>query len=260
MSLPEKYGILLLTVVFAKVVWLPHKKKGRDLLQFVLDGIVLLVIIFITLSGIRKGLIKAAADFLGAIASAVLASWLGGMLATFLYDTFFREGLYDRVLAVAEGKTGAEAVDSMFASMPDFVVRLLQINGITKTSVSLNMGDAAKDIAQAVTSALSPVFISIIKIFALIILFILFMMIIKALASLLSGLFKLPVLAQINGLLGGVFGFLFAGVLIWVVFSLIAFLSPILDPSWQKSVESTVNSSVVTKFIMSANPFSWLFG
>lgn len=228
-------------------------------MPYIIDIVVVLLAIILIVTGVRKGIIRSAIEFLGTIASVLVASWLGGMVSAWIFDTFFKQGLYDRVLKIAQGKTGPEAVTSLFEGLPEFVVRLLGMNGITESSVSHTVNSSAVDIAGGVTTALSPVFISIIKVFAVIILFVLCMLVVKGLASLISGIFRLPVLHQLNGLLGGIFGLLSCAVIVWVAFSLFTFLSPMLDAKGQKTVDDALDKSIVTKHIVALNPFDWIF-
>lgn len=228
-------------------------------MSYIFDGILILVVLAFTIGGIRKGLVRSAAEFLGALASALLAAWLGGVLSTVIFDNFFRQGLYDRILKATQGKAGGEAVTALFEGLPDVVVRLLEAGGITQSSVTHAAGGASKDLAANITAALSPIFIGVIKVFAVIILFILFMLIIKALASLVSGIFKLPVLAQINGVLGGIFGFFLSAIVIWVIVAVLGFVSPLLDSTAKKTVDTAVADSYVAKTMVDLNPFAWIF-
>ncbi|MEG1426347.1 MAG: CvpA family protein [Oscillospiraceae bacterium] len=228
-------------------------------MNWILDGAVILLMLIVTIAGIRKGIVRSAAEFLGAIASAITASWLGGLLSVWVYDRFFREGLYERVLKASNGKEGAETVSSIFSALPDFVVRLLETNGITESSVVHTVGGASAQAAQKITDVLSPVFITIIKVFAVIILFILFMTVIKGIASLLNRVCRLPVLAQLNGLLGGVFGFCLSVILVWLIVGVLNFVSPVLSPKMKSQVDSAVKDSVVADVVVSLNPLNWIF-
>lgn len=228
-------------------------------MKFVFDGAILLVLVLFTIFGVKKGFVRSVAEFLGAIAAAVAASWVGGMAAEFLYNTFFRQGVYDRITVVSQGASSQEAVEQFFTGLPDFIVRLLEMNGITAEKAAASVTGAGASVAQAVTDVLSPVFIGLIKVFAVIVLFLLFMVIIRAVAGLISGICSLPILRQVNGLLGGIFGFLMGTVIVWIVVGAIQFFEPMMAEDMRKEVSSTVDSSVVCKWVVSMNPVKWIF-
>ena len=228
-------------------------------MRLIFDGVILAVVILFTVIGVKKGLVRSLAEFLGALVAAVAASWAGGLAAEFLYNTFFRQGVYERVAAAAQGANAQTAVENFFHQLPDFVVRLLEMNGITAESASGMVGDAGEGVAQGVTDVLSPVFIAIIKVFAVIVLFVLFMVMIKAAASFISGICSLPLLRQVNGLLGGVFGFLMGTVVVWIAVAAIQFFVPMMDQEMQRQVTETVEQSLICKAVVSMNPIGWIF-
>lgn len=228
-------------------------------MRLLFDGVILLTMLIFTVIGVKKGFVRSVTEFLGALIAALAASWVGGIVAEFLYNTFFRQGVYDRVAAAARSGNSGETVETFFSQLPDFIVRLLEMNGVTAEKASEMVGGAESGIAQAVTDVLSPVFIAIIKVFAVIVLFVLFMVMIKAVAGIISGICSLPLLRQVNGLLGGVFGFLMGTVVIWIVVGAIQFFKPMMAQEMQQQVTQTVNQSTVCKLVVSMNPIQWIF-
>lgn len=228
-------------------------------MNFVFDACVIILMILFVVVGIKKGLVKAAAEFLGSIVSALLAAWAGAYLSELIYNTMFRESIMERITESMGSAQGAEAVAGVFANLPDFVVRLFNSNGVTESTVAEAVTGGTQNMAAVVTDALSPLFISIIKVFVVIILFVLFMIIIRALAALVSKICKLPVLHQLNSALGGVFGLLCGTVIIWVVLGAISFFEPMMDSATRQSFDDTMDSSYVTKTVASLNPVKWIY-
>ena len=228
-------------------------------MQYVFDGCIILAMILFTVIGIKKGVVKSITEFIGAIAAAFVSSWLAGIASTWIFDTFFRQGLLEKITAATQNVTGETIGTRIFGDLPDFIVRLLEMSGITADTINNSIAASGKDIALAVTNTISPVFISIIKVFAVIIIFLILMFIVKAIAGLLSGIFQLPVLRQINGLLGGVFGFLFGTVIIWIVIGGIQFFKPMMDSKMQEDLQKTIDSSYVAKIVIPMNPIKWIF-
>lgn len=230
-------------------------------MQFVFDAIILVMLIIFTVIGVKKGFVRACAEFLGAIASAIAASMLGGQLASFLYNTFFKEGIYEKISTAvsADGAGVSDGIKKLFEGLPDFVVQWLSSNGITAKGLEASAGQSSKAVATVITDTLSPVFISLIKVFVVIILFLLFMIIIKAIANLLSGIFSLPILRQINGLLGGVCGLFLGTIVIWIVVGAVQFFEPMMASDLQKDMDKTINNSIICKYVVAMNPVKWIF-
>ena len=93
----------------------------------------------------------------------------------------------------------------------------------------------------------------------MLVLFLLFMMVVRALADLLGKVFYLPGLRQINGLLGGVFGFLLALVSVWVVISAVQVFTPMLSAELQADVEHALERSILAGLIVRMNPLKAMF-
>ena len=84
--------------------------------------------------GARRGFIRSAAHFLGTAIAACFAALLGGVAAQWVFDTFFRSALAERVgdslASLGNGDTFT-AVQQVFASLPEFLLRALEAAGIT---------------------------------------------------------------------------------------------------------------------------------
>ena len=228
-------------------------------MQYAFDGIILLVVVMFTVIGVKKGFVKSIAEFLGAVISAIAASWVGGIISTAVYDSFFRQGVYDKIQAAATSTEAGGTAEKILNSMPEMIVKFLEMNGITAESIRTTVDTAGASAAKAVTDAVSPVFIGIIKVFAVIVLFLLFMIIISAVARLISGICRLPVLRQVNGLLGGIFGLMLGTIVVWIVVGAIQFFVPMMSQDIQKNVDTTVNNSYIAKVVANLNPIKWIF-
>ena len=111
-----------------------------------------------------------------------------------------------------------------------------------------------------VVSYLSPVFVSFLKVLAVIVLFFLFMTLVRLLASFVGSLVRLPVLSQVDGLLGGVCGFLMALVVIWVIVAGVMVFLPMLDSEMQEQVQKALDASFFAGMFVNMNPLKGLFG
>lgn len=228
-------------------------------MNFALDILLVVIIAIFVVAGVKRGFIKSAVRFLGAVISAVLASILGGMAAQWLYDTLFRAALVEKIGNTIVMSDGVQAVQKVLSSLPDFIVRVLEAAGITEGSLSGDIAGQSGRIANVLASALEPVFVSFLKVLTVTGLFLLFMVLVRVLANVVSAAFELPLLDQVNGLLGGVFGLFLALLVVWVVLGALQVFLPMLASDTQAQVQEWLDSSVLTGFIVGLNPLGGMF-
>lgn len=226
-------------------------------MNYILDIIIVVVIALFVIFGAKNGIIRSLGEFVGSIAAAFVSAAVGGKVAAAVYNSFFRQSVITKINAAMAVNSGDAT--GYFSSLPTFVIRWLSENGITEQTVSEAVQNGSKNAAAAVETAISPFLIGIIKVFCIIVIFMLMMIIIKVLVKLLSGLFELPVLKQINAIFGAVFGFLAGAVVIWVVLGAVQFFRPMMSANMQEKVNTAVDSSIIYETVSDANPFEWIF-
>ena len=229
---------------------------------YALDGIILGVCLLCVLIGVQRGFIRAVVHFLGAVIAACLASALGGVLAQWLFDSLFRQAMVDKIGASLEGlgaENAAAAVEQVLASLPDFLVRALEEAGVTASSITGGIGAQTNQAAQLITDYLSPVFVNFLKVLAVIVLFSLFMTLVRVLAGMVAKMLRLPIISQIDGLLGGIFGFLLAMVGVWIVVAALMVFMPMLDEGTQRQINTLLDNSFLAGTLIRLNPLRGLF-
>ena len=230
--------------------------------HFALDGILLVFFLLFLLVGVRRGFIRSAAHFLGAVLSACLAGALGGLAAQWLFDSFFRGALVEKIqesISTLGAGDLAAAAQGFLSSLPDFVLRALESAGITVSSITGGLESQTGQAADLIVSALSPVFVGFLKVLAVIVLFCLFMIVVRLAANLLSAAFQLPLLNGVNALLGGVFGLLLAVVSIWICLAAVQVFTPMLSADTQAQIETALRESTVAGWVVNWNPLGVMF-
>ncbi len=231
-------------------------------MNIMLDLVLLCVFLLFTVVGIRRGVVKSATHFLGSILAAFFASALGGAAAKWVFDVMFRDALVERIggslASLGTGSTSA-AINGLLSSLPDFIVRALAEAGITANSLEGVVSTRSGQAAELIADSLAPVFISFLKVLAVIVLFCLFMIVVRVLADMVAGLFRLPLLRQLNGVLGGLFGFLLALVSVWILISAVQVFLPMLAAEAQADVEIMLDRSVIAGLVIRMNPLGAMF-
>lgn len=229
-------------------------------MRFGLDIAVLVTVVIFALVGAKKGFIKACADFLGAFIAMIAAGILSEPAAEWVYNTFFHDALMEKIAAAVTGLGAEEAVQTVFAEFPEVLRRGLAAAGITESGVTAQVQGGVLDISEGIAYAVSPMLIGFVRVLAMLVLFILLLVVIRALASLLTGLFELPVLHGVNGLLGALFGILLAVVAIWVVLACVQAFMPLLSEDMQIHIAGILDESVFFDMLYDFNPAYSLIG
>lgn len=231
-------------------------------MNYALDIVLLCVFLLFVAVGVRRGFIRSAAHFLGSVIAAFLASALGGAAAKWVFDVLFRDALVEKIgasIGSLGGNNAAAGIQEVLGSLPDFLVRALEAAGITSASLEGMLATKTGEAAELIADSLSPVLVGFLKVLAVIVLFLLFMMVVRFLADLLGRAFRLPILRQLNGLLGGVFGFLLALVAVWVIVSAVQVFLPMFTSEARQSVEEALNHSILAGLLVKSNPLGAMF-
>lgn len=231
-------------------------------MNMILDIGLLCVFLFFILIGVKRGFIRSAVHFLGAVIATFLASALGGAAAKWVFDTLFREALVSKIgetIFSLGGQGAAAAAEETLSSLPDFIQRALEEAGITVGSLQGMLASKTGEAAELIADALSPVFVSFLKVLAVIVLFMLFTMLVRVLANLVASVFRLPVLRQLDGLLGGVFGFLLALVALWILVSAVQVFIPMLAVGARADLEEALDHSLLAGLLIKSNPMGTMF-
>lgn len=229
-------------------------------MKYILDIAALAAFVIFAAVGAKKGLIKACADFLGGVIAMVGAAMLSTPAAQWVFETFFRTSLEEKIATLVEGLTVGEAVQAVFSAFPDVIRRGLEAAQITQGSVVAQMQDSVDPLAKGITDALAPMLVSLISAMAMVVLFVLLLVVIRGIATLLTGLFDLPILRGLNAAAGAVFGALLSVPVIWVVLACIRIFTPLLSEDIGAYVQVMLSNSVVAGVFYEMNPAYMLLG
>lgn len=228
-------------------------------MNFIIDVLVLALLVALAIVGVKKGFIKSACELLGIFIAVFLASYLGDILSEALYNNVFRPGIYEKLLETTGNLSVEAAAENFFGSLEPFVLSFFEMNGITLESVTEAYTGFGEKAALAITDAISPAFISLIKVFVFAVLFIVLVVLIELLAKLLTKVIKLTILKKVNQILGAVLGVLKATVIVWVVLAALVSLMPLFPEALQESLSVGLENSILGGFIMNLNPIAWIF-
>lgn len=193
----------------------------------VLDIFIVLIIALGIIIGVKRGVAKTLLSLLALILSGVLAYFASRFLSVWVYESFIENGIRESVYnSVTETINSSTSVTStVFEGLPAPVSGLLSTFGISPESLFSNTvitpDDTIKAVSEAILSTISTAVISLLFMMMIVLLFILFNILIKKfVVKNILKVFKIPVLKQLNCILGGAVG-LCEGIIVCVVLTVL---------------------------------------
>ena len=224
-------------------------------MNYILDLILAAVLVLFFLRGWKRGFVMELIDLIGVVISAALAMMFGGMVADWVYTTFMREPLAERVALVVTSSTPSLAeLEALLDNFPAFIVRGLEHYGVTGQTLYAAATSAEGTLSVALADAISPVIVLVIKFFAVALLFFAFMLIVGAVARVVSVMFRLPVIRQINEVLGAGLSLVKGVVVVWLLCAALNIAVPMLKPVEQEMVEGCIHASFIFDLVYENNP------
>lgn len=196
-------------------------------MSIILDLIVLAIIIITVLISAKRGFVRTAVESVGFIAAVFISFTISTPLANTTYDKIIEPSIVSSVASVADtaANNSAEAVDSFWNEMPEWVKSGIERAGISKESldgsITANIGNGALSAAESASqSVIKPAVTSTLALVYQVISLIILLIIVKPIAKLINKLFSFSLVGKVNSVLGGVVGLL-KGIIYAAVFCLL---------------------------------------
>lgn len=224
-----------------------------DMLSVALDITTVVIIILITATSIKRGLITSIIEFVGGILSAVVSAFLGWFFAIAGYNMSFKSVIMNSVDSVIY-KDGGFISENIFNALPKMVQNSLGFDGINSSNfLNSSTVNNSNTITEAIEQQVSPYVISYMTKISMVVFFTIFMVIIITLSSKFSKYFANNDLKIFNNIFSALFGLVKA---IFIIMTLIILVDAIvlsLDADSYNAFNNAVNSSVLFKLIYNVN-------
>ena len=216
-------------------------------MSVILDLAIILIVALFAIIGIKRGAVKEIVSLVGIIVALALAITISKIGASFIYNEFVEEAIYNTVFEAVEDSVGAD-ISSTIDGLPEEIFQIGDAIGVD-ISEKLESGlkedtNLASSVAEIVSESIAkPLVITIIQLVLFIILFVVFKVLIGWLGKILNIVAKLPVLGSANKLVGGIVGLL-KGVIIASIVCYVVIIILKVQPDGfaginQKIVENT---------------------
>lgn len=192
-------------------------------MAYLFDGLLIALFALCVYIGWRRGFIKTVSGLIALVAALLVSSALCAPIANAVYTN----AVEPTVTATLEEQFAAEVmpeaaeIDAALEKLPTFVINLLDAGEMGNGEAVLAKLDtvaAGETVAVAMMEkVITPVVLPLLEMLCSVILFVLIYIIARLVLRVLDVVAKLPVLKQLNGLLGVVGGAVTGAV--WVVFA-----------------------------------------
>ncbi len=228
-------------------------------MSYILDGIVILIILFFIITSSKRGFVRTLIEVVGFVAALILAFTISSPLANATYDKMIEPSVVSAVENAANEGTQT-AVDAAWGAMPKFITNNSDMFGLTQESFADKLTQSTADGITGTAISVSqniakPIVAKILGMIYSTLLVIVLLFVVKILAKIINKLFSFSIIGKLNRSLGGAIG-LIKGLAIAVVFCMIiSLIVSFTANGFLVFTRDAIDSSVIFKFLAGFSPF-----
>ncbi len=210
-----------------------------------------------TVSGYKHGFVRALISLLGAIFSLGIAVYLSSIISNYIYMNFIQPGLLEKVNDIILSEP--QEIREKFESIPKIILNGFESYGITFEKINHIIINDKVNAAGLIVELFSPIMINFIKVISTTFLFSVFIVLVRIVTKTIGKLFKLPILRQIDGLLGAVFGFFKGCVVLMILMLFLRIVLPSMSKEPYVLSEENIDKTYFFKGLYYNNPAYGVF-
>lgn len=218
----------------------------------VADIIIIAVFALLFFIDFKRGIAITILNVAGVALTGFLAYHISNFLASWGYTAFVQQTLTTNLQQMIDTQGINSAIANSFSALPNWVMGMLgfflSIFGLDSSVYTNDFqvpNSAAAAVSASVENLIQPVITGMFRLVIGVVISIIIFIIIKILVKKLARVFKIPVVKQINKLLGGVLGLAEAAIL---VFFAVNIFSGVLEFSNPEMLNNPMISGTVFKF------------
>lgn len=218
----------------------------------VADIIIIAVFALLFFIDFKRGIAITILNVAGVALTGFLAYHISNFLASWVYTAFVQQTLTTNLQQMIDTQGINSAIANSFSALPNWVMGMLgfflSIFGLDSSVYTNDFqvpNSAASAVSTSVENLIQPVITGMFRLVIGVVISIIIFIIIKILVKKLARVFKIPVVKQINKLLGGVLGLAEAAIL---VFFAVNIFSGVLEFSNPEMLNNPMISGAVFKF------------
>ena len=218
----------------------------------VADIIIIAVFALLFFIDFKRGIAITILNVAGVALTGFLAYHISNFLASWVYTAFVQQTLTTNLQQMIDTQGINSAIANSFSALPNWVMGMLgfflSIFGLDSSVYTNDFqvpNSAAVAVSTSVENLIQPVITGMFRLVIGVVISIIIFIIIKILVKKLARVFKIPVVKQINKLLGGVLGLAEATIL---VFFAVNIFSGVLEFSNPEMLNNPMISGAAFKF------------
>lgn len=216
-------------------------------MSLALDLGLIAVLAVAVLASAKKGLVRTVLELVAFAAAILLAVQLSAPMAKTCYENVLSERVETKIaeeLHVSENASAIKKASVVLDSLPSFVKDYVQGSdaSVTKLTEQIANGNYSnKDAAKLLNENIArPVCEAVLSAVLFLLLFAVLGGVFQWLASVLSKLFKIPIVKNVNALLGGVFGAVKGCAFVFIAVFLLTAAAPYIEnAAYREALQSS---------------------
>ncbi len=216
------------------------------------DIIIIAIFALLFMIDFKRGIAITILNIAGVALTGFLAYHISAFLASWVYTAFVQQTLITNLQQMIDTQGINAAIANSFSALPDWAMGMMGFFlSLFGTDASIYTNDfqipnqTATTVSVSVEQLIQPIITGFFQMLIGAVISIIVFILIKLLVNKLAKVFKIPVVKQVNQLLGGVFGLVEAAIL---VFFAVNIYSGVLEFSNPEMLNSPMISGAVFKF------------
>lgn len=216
------------------------------------DIIIIAIFALLFMIDFKRGIAITILNIAGVALTGFLAYHISAFLASWVYTAFVQQTLITNLQQMTDTQGINAAIANSFSALPDWAMGMMGFFlSLFGTDASIYTNDfqipnqTATTVSVSVEQLIQPIITGFFQMVIGAVISIVVFILIKLLVNKLAKVFKIPVVKQVNQLLGGVFGLAEAAILVFFVVNI---YSGVLELSNPEMLNSPMISGAVFKF------------
>ncbi len=216
------------------------------------DIIIIAIFALLFMIDFKRGIAITILNIAGVALTGFLAYHISAFLASWVYTAFVQQTLITNLQQMIDTQGINAAIANSFSALPDWAMGMMGFFlSLFGTDASIYTNDfqipnqTATTVSVSVEQLIQPIITGFFQMVIGVVISIIVFILIKLLVNKLAKVFKIPVVKQVNQLLGGVFGLAEAAILVFFVVNI---YSGVLELSNPEMLNSPMISGAVFKF------------
>ncbi len=226
-------------------------------MPILIDLAILGIITLFVILGYKHGFVRSFVGFICSILILYLSFWLAGIISQLIYDTFISGYIIEQIKLALE-KSIQSSINNkgliITESLPIFISKPMSVFGVTPEIINRVIENNSNSAVVEIEKIIKPVIISIIKSIVMTLVFTLAWIPLRFLVRTISRVTRLPILRQLDGTLGALFGLLKVIIILLVFMVLLRTYIQVIDYTPALFSEENIMKTGIFKIFYYKNP------